>query len=189
MQDIDEPRLETDLEYRFQYLCEFMGFGQADIDAIHAAAAHLAPLVSGLVDAVYNKLFTYDATKRHFVGRQSGYDGETPKSLEELTIDHEMIEFRKNHLGRYFVKLVTAPYDKDLVTYLDCVGRMHTPKAGSPQLSVPLIQMNALLGFVSTALLSTIASLGLEPKVRNNTIAAFNKLLWLQNDLIVRHYT
>lgn len=188
MQHIDEPRLETDLEFRFQYLCEFMGFGQSDIDAIHASAAHLAPLVPGLVDAVYDKLFSYDATKRHFVGRQSGYDGETPTSIDELTVDHEMITFRKNHLGRYLVRLVTVPYDKELVTYLDFVGRIHTPEAGNPQLNVPLVQMNALLGFVSTALLSAIGSLGLEAEARVNTIAAFNKLLWLQNDLIVRHY-
>ena len=45
LQHIDEPRLETDLAYRFGYLTEFMGFAEDDIAAIHGAAAHLAPLV------------------------------------------------------------------------------------------------------------------------------------------------
>ena len=78
MQNIDEDALETDLGYRFNYLSEFIGFDEADIQAIHDSAEHLAPIVPQLVDAVYEKLFSYDATKRHFVPKQSGYDGDVP---------------------------------------------------------------------------------------------------------------
>ena len=72
MKHINEQQLEWDLGYRFEYLAEFMGFGPEDVTAVHAAAEHLAPVVPELVDAVYDKLFSYDATKRHFVRRQSG---------------------------------------------------------------------------------------------------------------------
>ncbi len=188
MQKIDEPRLESDLEYRFGYLTEFIGFTEEDIAAIHGTAEHLGPLVPALVDAVYDKLFSYDATKRHFVSRQSGYDGQVPDNLETLSQDHEMIEFRKQHLGRYFTRLVTNPYDAKMLGYLDFVGKIHTPKAGSPQLDVPLVQMNALMGFVSDALIATILGLGLDAETTARTVRAFNKLLWLQNDLITRHY-
>ncbi len=188
MNRIDEPRLETDLAYRFGYLAEFMGFGAADIAAIHGAAAALAPLVPGLVDAVYEKLHGYDATWRHFLPRQSGYAGAAPMTLEELTPDHEVIRFRKGHLGRYLVALVTKPYDGKMVEYLDMVGKMHTAKAGSADLDVPLIQMNALLGFVADALTATILDLGLERATEVAMLRAFGKLLWIQNDLINRHY-
>ena len=100
MQHIDESRLETDLEYRFNYLAGFMGFGEEDIEAIHGAAELLGPIVPQLVDAVYDKLFTYDATKRHFVPRQSGYEGPLPENIDALQQDHELIEFRKQHLVR-----------------------------------------------------------------------------------------
>ena len=66
MKTIDETRLETDVVYRVGYVSEFLGFDSEDIAAIHAAAGHLAPLVPGLVDAVYDKLHSYDATWRHF---------------------------------------------------------------------------------------------------------------------------
>jgi hypothetical protein len=141
-----------------------------------------------LVDAVYDKLFSYDATKRHFVPRQSGYDGPLPDSLESLGQDHEMIQFRKEHLARYLVSLVTRPYDEKMIGYLDMVGKIHTPKAGSAELDVPLVQMNALLGFVADALTGTIFSLGMERQREERTLRAFGKLLWLQNDLINRHY-
>jgi hypothetical protein len=79
-------------------------------------------------DAVYEKLFSYDATKRHFVPRQSGYGGPVPESLDALSQDHEMIQFRKQHLGRYLVSLVTRPYDGPMINYLDMVGKIHTPR-------------------------------------------------------------
>jgi hypothetical protein len=185
---VDEPRLEHNLGYRFGYLAEFVGFGPADVKAIHAAAPHLAPRVPALVDAVYAKLFSYDATKRHFVPRQSGYDGPAPASLAELTVEHEQVRFRKDHLARYLGRLVTADYDGKMVSYLDFVGKIHTPKAGSAELDVPLVQMNALMGFVADALLATILDLDLDGPTKARTLRAFNKLLWLQNDLIVRHY-
>ena len=188
MKYIDENKLESDVLYRVSYLSEFMGFDDGDIKAIHASAAHLAPHVPGLVDAVYDKLFGYDATKRHFVPRQSEYAGPVPKDMESLTQDHEMIQFRKQHLGRYLTSLVTRPYDSKMIEYLDMVGKIHTPKAGSPALDVPLVQMNALMGFVADAITATLLGLGLDRETEVRTLRAFGKLLWLQNDLINRHY-
>jgi hypothetical protein len=188
LQHIDEPRLERDLGYRFGYLADFIGFGPEDVAVIHDMAACLAPLVPALVDAVYVKLFSYDATKRHFVPRQFGFDGTVPQSLEDLSLDHEQIRFRKSHLGAYLRRLVTAEYDPKLVGYLDFVGKIHTPKAGSETINVPLVQMNALMGFVADALLGTILGLDLDRETKTRAVRAFNKLLWLQNDLITRHY-
>ena len=188
MQKIDEARLESDLSYRFGYLAEFMQFDSEDIAAIHGAASLLAPVVPALVDAVYDKLFTYDATWRHFVPRQHGYEGELADDVEALTMDDQVISFRKQHLARYLKALVTKPYDGKMVQYLDNVGAMHTPSFGSPAIDVPLVQMNALLGFVADALNATIFGLNLERETEQRTLRAFGKLLWLQNDLINRHY-
>ena len=188
LKHVDENRLEKDLGYRFSFLTEFMGFGPQDVELIRAAAPHLAPLVPQLVDAVYVKLFGYDATKRHFVPRQFGYEGAVPETVDSLTLNHEQTQFRKAHLAKYLERLVTGAYDAKMVSYLDFVGKIHTPRAGSPELNVPLVQMDAMMGFVSDALLAALLDLPLERNTRTQTIRAFNKLLWLQNDLIVRHY-
>ncbi|MEW6304163.1 MAG: protoglobin family protein [Verrucomicrobiota bacterium] len=188
MKHIDEPLLETDTLYRFNYVSEFMGFSEDDIKVIHSAAPLLAPLVPSLVDAVYNKLIQYDATWRHFVPRQAGYEGDIPVRLEDLTMDHPQIQFRKQHLAHYLAKLVTAPYDKKMVNYLDFVGKMHTPAAGNKDINVPLVQMNALMGFVADAVNATILGMDLPADTKAAAIRAFSKLLWIQNDLINRHY-
>jgi len=188
MERIDEGRLEADLPYRFAYLAGFVGFGADDMAAIHDAAPLLGPLVPGLVDAVYEKLHAYDATWRHFVPKQSGYEGDVPTGVDDLGMDHAQIQFRKGHLGRYLTSLVTREYDDKMVAYLDMVGKMHTPLAGSAALDVPLVQMNALMGFVADALTTALLGLGLERGREVRTLRAFTKLLWLQNDLITRHY-
>lgn len=188
MKKIAEARLESDLGYRFGYVSEFIGFDAEDIVAIHSSAESLAPLVPGLVDAVYEKLFSYDCTKRHFVPRQHGYEGDVPESLESLTLDHEQIKFRKSHLQNYLVKLVTAAYDEKLLAYLDVVGKIHTAEYGSNEINVPLVQMNVLMGFVSDAITATIFGLDLDGETTQRTVRAFQKLLWIQNDLIARHY-
>ena len=75
-----------------------------------------------------------------------------------------------------------------MVKYLDWVGKIHTPKAGSTAVNVPIVQIDALMGFVADAITNTIFSLNLPRIVEIATIRAFSKLLWIQNDLFVKHY-
>ncbi|MCA8962751.1 MAG: protoglobin family protein [Planctomycetes bacterium] len=188
MKKVDAGKLSQDLGYRFEYVSGFMGFGEEDVRAIHDAAAHLAPLVPTLVDAVYDRLFSYDITKAFFAQPQHGYEGETVAHEDELTLDHPQVAFRKQHLANYLVRLVTKPYDESMLKYLDAVGGMHTPNLGNAELVVPIVHVNALFGFVNSALIATLASLdiGAEDKVRMQS--AFTKLLWIQNDLFSRNY-
>lgn len=185
---IDEPRLETDPQYRYEFLADFIGFGPEDVRLIQASAPHLGPRIPQLVEQTYQKLLAYDATARHFVPRQHGYDGPTPSDLQSLATDHPQIKFRKDHLNRYFLQLIGRAYDAKMVQYLDMVGRIHTPQAGNKEISVPLVQMNALMGVLTDVVFTSISDWPLLPEVRLRTIQAFNKLFWIQNDFITRHY-
>lgn len=188
MQTIDEQRLESDSQYRYEYLAEFIGFGPEDVKLIQSSAPHLGPRIPQLVQKTYEKLLSYDATARHFLPRQHGYDGPTPEDLSALSADHPQIQFRKDHLNRYFMQLIGRAYDAKMVQYLDMVGKMHTPKAGNRQIDVPLVQMNALMGIISDVLLESIAEWPLDPAMAHRTVRAFNRLLWIQNDFVNRHY-
>lgn len=185
---IDESRLEEDSAYRYEYLVEFMGFTSDDAAAIHGAAAKLFPVIPQLVDATYEKLLSYDATRRHFVPRQHGFEGATPTDAASLSADDGQIKFRKDHLRRYFMNVFGNAYDVRMAKYLDAVGKIHTPKAGNKEIDVPLVQMNALMGVIADSLFKAILALGLDREKESRTLLAFNKLLWLQNDFISRHY-
>ena len=189
MKQIDETRLRDDLEYRVGFVSEFIGFGAPDIETIHRAAPFLAPVVPVLVDAVYARLSSYDATWRHFLPRQDGFTGEVNAlEVENLLLDDPQIVFRKHHLATYFTRLVSAPYDAQMLGYLDMVGKIHTTRAGNPGINVPYMQLSALLGYVGDALNATILELEIAPDEKAAMVRAFGKLLWLQNDLISRHY-
>jgi hypothetical protein len=75
-----------------------------------------------------------------------------------------------------------------MVQYLDMVGKMHTPKAGSKEIDVPLVQMNALIGLLADILTDALSQQPLDGATSLRTIRAFQKLLWIQNDFINRHY-
>lgn len=188
MQTIDEARLESDTTYRFEYLREFLEFGPEDVAAVRAVMMPLAKRIPQLVDATYRKLLSYDATARHFLERQQGYDGPLPGGLANLSLDDPQIRFRKEHLQRYLMHLLGHTGDAKLPAYLDMVGKIHTPLAGNPQIDVPLVQMNALLGLLADILTTTIFEFDLALEIRLRAVRAFHKLLWLQSDFVSRHY-
>lgn len=185
---IDEARLENDPVYRYEYLAEFIGFTADDVKVIHSLAGKLAPRVPALVERTYERLLSYDATARHFVPRQAGYEGPLPESAAALTTNHAQIRFRKEHLTRYLMQLVGRAYDGKMVSYLDMVGKMHTTLAGNPAIVVPLVQMNALMGLIADVLTATILELNLPPEQAARALRAFQKVLWIQNDFVNRHY-
>lgn len=188
MKTIDEGRLETDPAYRFEYLAEFMGFTAADASLIQASASYLGPLIPEIVERTYAKLLAYECTARHFIPRQSGYSGPVPEGPAAVTTSHPQVLFRKEHLARYFMQILGRTCDAKAVVYLDMVGKIHTPRAGSKEIDVPLVQMNALMGMLSDILLEVIPTLPLDQPTALATVRAFNKFLWIQNDFITRHY-
>ena len=188
MQVVDESQLESDPQYRYEYLADFIGFGAEDAALIQGFAPHLGPRIGELVEKTYEKLLSYAATARHFLPRQHGYDGDLPTDLSDLGPEDPQIQFRKDHLNRYFMQLIGGSYDGRMVKYLDMVGKIHTPRAGNKQINVPLVQMNALMGLLSDTLLEAIADSPLDSATTLKTQRAFNKLLWIQNDFISRHY-
>ena len=188
MQQIDESRLETDLEYRFQFLCEFIGFGPDDIAVIQQSAVHIIPAIDDFVEATYTKLLAYDATARHFVARGAGFTGDVAETLAQLHGGQEQIQFRKEHLRSYFMHVLGRPYDAVMIKYFDAIAKMHTSKGGSSKINVPAVQMNAFMGMLSELFSERIMSLDIERDEAIRTVRAFQKLLWIQNDFISRHY-
>ncbi|SPR01768.1 unnamed protein product (mitochondrion) [Plasmodiophora brassicae] len=186
---VDRDRLYTDLAYRFSYVCEFVEFGAEDQKAIRDAAPHLGPLVPTLVNAVYDKLFTFDITKAAFAARMEGFTGRAVLSGNDLSMDSEQIKFRKDMLSKYLVKLVSSDYNESMLKYLDWVAVIHTPNKFKQNANrIEYIHINALLTFVESALISAITKLPLDKASAQKLLVAFNKLLWIQNDLFAQYY-
>jgi hypothetical protein len=97
MQHISASSLET-LPSRIAYLSSFLELTSSDGEALLAAKPLIAPLVPAILDVVYVKLLSFDITAQAFVPRNTGYEGETVKSVQELTMEHPQIAMRKDFL-------------------------------------------------------------------------------------------
>ncbi|KAG8751259.1 hypothetical protein FRC12_012524 [Ceratobasidium sp. 428] len=92
-------------------------------------------------------------------------------------------------------KVFTADYtDLKTFEYLDKVGLMHTGPAAfthrekKEPLHVDYTHCALLLGHVHTILTKAVLARNLPSETTVATLAAVNKVLWIQNDLFARHY-
>lgn len=97
MQHISASSLE-DLPSRIAYLSAFLNVDVSDGEALQAAAPLVAPLIPTILEAVYTKLLSFDITAQAFVPKNTDYEGETAKSVQELTLEHPQIALRKDFL-------------------------------------------------------------------------------------------
>ncbi|CAE6510367.1 unnamed protein product [Rhizoctonia solani] len=109
---IDPAQLETSLPKRVEYITKFIEFGPEDAAALRAAAPIVKQITNCAVDAVYEKLFSFDVTRATFLSRNTGFDGKLATRLEEITHESEIIKF-----------------SEQTFEYLDKVGLMHTGPA------------------------------------------------------------
>lgn len=72
---------------------------------------------------------------------------------------------------------------------------MHTGKPGfkhrekRPDLRVEYIHIGALLGYVVDIIVGAVLEMdAIDIKMKCRVIKAFNKIVWIQNDLFARHY-
>ncbi|KAK2858528.1 hypothetical protein FQN49_004642 [Arthroderma sp. PD_2] len=201
IQHVDEEQLETNIPSRVNYLKSFLRFTDEDGAAINSAKDLIAPALPTILDTIYTNLIGFDVTAKAFVPpqpEQEKTNGSTRTSVADLSLTHPNILHRKDFLKNYLVKLVSNSDWSDeskFWEYLDKVGVMHTGKPGfkhrekRPELRVEVMHMSLLLGFVEDIVLqATMGAEELDIQTKTNVIRAFNKLLWIQNDLFQKHY-
>ena len=186
---IDEDLLETDPGYRFEYLTKVLDLAERDRSLLRKHYPQIQQQIHGVIDRIYEKMFQFDAMKRHFLPRNDGFDGDLPDSMAELTLDHQQTVFRKMQLQGYFEKFCTAQWDETFAILIDMVGRMHTPREGNSGLAIPVVQITAMLGVMNDLLLEMIAQLNLSDADKLGLERTFTKLFWIQNCMFIRHWT
>jgi hypothetical protein len=185
---VNEEKLETDIGYRFYYMSDFVDMTARDVEAIRQSSVLLIPMLPTIVSVIYTKLFQYDCTKRHFLMASHGYRGEVPYDMAELTLDHPIMLYRRKHLEEYFEAVLLSEWDSNLVVYMDIIGAMHTKMAGKKEIDIPLIHMNAMMGFLHVAITDIIMSMSISEVDKHDMVIAYSKFLAIQQDFIVRHY-
>jgi len=206
MEHIDGALITTSLPARMKYLQSFLQWDPAqDGPLIEACKPVLAPIVTDVVDAVYDHLLKYDITAATFAPAQSTDTGSSNSPTADATVsdlhrDHANIRFRKDFLKGYLVRLVSnhdwSP-ESPFWAYIDMVGKAHTGALDSglkhrknkPRLFVEYRDVNLLLGWVENAVTDIVMAVeALDLQTKRAVLKALNKYWWIQNDLFARHY-
>lgn len=199
MHHIDGIAVTQDLAARMSYMQSFLKFDpEKDGQLIHATKGVLAPIVNDVVTAVYDQLLNYDITAASFAPPQT--KGQADAKVEDLNQGHPNIQYRKDFLKGYLVRLVSntdwTPQSK-FWDYLDKVGKAHTGsletglygRKNKPPLWVEYRDVNLLLAWVEDAVIDIVMGVeALDIKTKLDIIKALNKYWWIQNDLFARHY-
>lgn len=185
---VDEAALETDVEYRFRYVKDFVGLTSSDVETIREFSHLLHEKMPQLADSLLVKLLESDETMRFFVPTDTARSVRKSASSQKLTMDHpRILEIRKNII-EFLDQLISGDYDDAAFALkLDAIGATHA-KPDRSDAKVPIMQINAMMGFLSDRLLAKIRSLGLPHDREVALIAALQKLIWIQMNMMVRHY-
>ncbi|KAL9116568.1 MAG: hypothetical protein Q9187_006906 [Circinaria calcarea] len=196
MQHIPPTSLPS-LPPRLSYTLSFLDFCP-DIDgpAINASASLLGPLMPTVLDLVYTKLLSYDITAKAFVPPLEPAEStpSKPQTPQELHLNHAHILRQKTFLKAYLLRIAKnedwSP-QSPLWGYMDRVAVAHTGvhREKKPDLRVEFMHLALLLGFVEDVLLGAVMGAEqLDAETKSKVLRAWNKVLWVQNDLFARHY-
>ncbi|GAA5829373.1 hypothetical protein JCM11251_005025 [Rhodosporidiobolus azoricus] len=187
--------IRQSLEWTVAFGRDFMGFSEEDGKVLNSLATMVSPLVKPIVDGVYVHLFEYLYTKAFFLKRNVGFEGEHATALDKLTLNDDMISFRKTSLSADVGKIFTSDYESFKTwEYFDKVAKMHTGlkgfahRASKDPLIVDLQPMALLLGWVEDVVLKAVMDLEVDNATKTAVLRAFNRFVWLQNDLFNRWY-
>ncbi|GAA6019403.1 hypothetical protein JCM10207_001374 [Rhodosporidiobolus poonsookiae] len=194
----DRERMQHDAMYRVEFDRAFLAFTKEDEDVLHAAAPLILPVVTEVVEGVYEHLFTFTNTKKVFLKREHGYEGELVTKLEELTLEHPQMVMRRKMLSLWAAKILTADFQSPVFwQYLDKVGEMHTGRPAfahrlnKDPLKVDLQYLSLTLSWITdviTTIVMNIPRHELSSSRKLKILRAWNKAIAIQQDLFQRHY-
>ena len=192
----------SDLPSRQSYTQSFLAFAPTDGSAIQASGPFIKPLIPTILNNIYTKLLSYDITAAAFVpklGRSDASDAEQePSAPQQLSLDHPHIKRQMGFLRGYLLRLTASSDwtpDSEVWVYMDKVAVMHTGEPGfkhraaRPELRVDYMHMALLLGYVEDIVIGAVMNMEeLDSDTKSAVVRAWNKVLWIQNDLFSRHY-
>ena len=188
IEKIDEDVLEADRDYRFRYVSRFVGFTDQDIDTIHASAGLLIPIMPAIADSFLNRLIDHEDTLRFFAPGSTWASALDTAKVPRPDLNQPHFQQIRVSLVRFLEELFGSDCRSPaFVRRLDEIGANHA-NAGEHDSRFTIYQINAMMGFLSDRLLSKVRTLGLPRDREIALITAVQKLMWIQMNMMTRHY-
>lgn len=161
----------------FRYMAEFVGFTQADADAIHESRFIIEKYIPEIVSKFYTQLLRYPPTRKHFMKK----DG---------SLDQEYLQLRMHHLSNFWRRSAYGVYDDNYARYIDYVGRAHTSHGADPTIYIPERYVIGQVGFMTHAISEAITKElhDIDPDWEVRAQKAWNLLMMVILEMLSRAY-
>ena len=161
----------------FNYMAEFIGFNQLDIQAIKESRFIIEKYLPSMIGDFYAQLLRFPETRKVFL-------------KDDGTVDQEFLQMRMQHQANFWRRTASGQFDEEYARFIDYVGRAHTSHGADPSIYIPERYVMGMIGFVQqriTIALSTELR-ELDPDLELRATKAWNTLLILLLELFSRPY-
>lgn len=161
----------------FRYMAEFVGFTDADAEAIRQSGLIIEKHIPSIVSQFYEHLLRYPPTREHFLRK----DG---------SLDRDYLQLRMHHLSNFWRRTAGGVYDDDYARYVDYVGRAHTSHGADPNIYIAERYVIGQVGFMQHAINEAIVKElhEFDPDLEQRAMRAWNLLMMVILELLARAY-
>lgn len=161
----------------FNYMSDFVGLTDEDLEAIKATRFILEKHIPAIVARFYVQLLRYPATRQFFLKK----DG---------SVDQAYLQMRMQHQVSFWRRTASAEFTEDYARFLDYVGRAHTSQGADPKIYIPARYVIGMVGFVQHNLLTALhAELqDIDPELESRAAKAWSTLLTVLLEMLTRAY-
>lgn len=164
----------TDMPRFVREMLEFVGFADADADAVRASAPLVLPHVDRLTAALYDHFLVFPRSARFFLRDDGG-------------VDTVRIERRKHSLGRWLRETAELALTPEFSYYLLTIALAHSHRPHGPGGAIPPHLMVGAISLLQTEL-PRIFDDGLAAGAATAASTAWNKLLMVQLSVLLLGY-
>ncbi len=161
----------------FQYIAQFVEFGDADAETIKQTKPIIEKHLPELVSKFYSHLLRHPPTRKFFLK----HDG---------SLDEAYIELRMRHLTSFWLHAASGVYDDGFASYADYVGRAHTAHGADPRIYVAERYVIGQVGFMQHAISQAISQElhQVDQAFEIRAIEAWDKLMMVILEMFSRAY-
>lgn len=161
----------------FRYMAEFVGFDQADTEAIRASALIIEKHLPAIIGHFYTNLLQYPPTRKFFLKS----DG---------SLDEEYLQLRMYHQANFWRRTAGGVYDENFARFVDYVGRAHTSRGADPRIYIAERYVIGMVGFVQHAISDALMGElhDFDDDLERRAIKAWNRLCMVILEMLSRAY-
>jgi nitrite reductase/ring-hydroxylating ferredoxin subunit len=161
----------------FKYMAEFVGFTQAEAEAIRESRFIIEKYIPEIVSKFYAHLLRYPPTRKYFLKK----DG---------SVNQEYLQLRMQHLANFWRRTAGGVYDDEYARYVDYVGRAHTSHGADPHIYIPERYVIGQVGLMQHAISEAITKElhDIDPEWELRALKAWNLLMMVILELLSRAY-